>query len=103
MNDQTTCAQCGKSIARRDTIAPDEPIYCSFSCEVKALVGKTGWGLRWFLVSMGWGLAIFALLLVIARPFVGAPVANPAAYFGLIVVLALIVAILSLLLRRMKP
>ncbi len=99
---QTTCAHCGKTIPLPAGASPDEPHYCSFSCEVKALVGKTGWGLRWFGIALVWGLAMFALLVVVIRPFIGAAVENPAAYWGLAVVLALIVGILSIFFRRMK-
>ncbi len=99
---QTTCAHCGKSITVPENAPAEGPHYCSFSCEVKALVGKTGWGLRWFGVSLVWGLAIFALLVVVIRPFIGATVENPVAYWGLAVVLALIIGILSVFFRRMK-
>ena len=102
MNQQTACAHCGKSISVPEGAPPDGPHYCSFGCEVKALVGKTGWGMRWFGISLAWGLAVFALLVVIVRPFIGMPVKNPAAYWGFTIVLGLIVGILSIFFRRMK-
>ncbi len=102
MEETTFCARCGKPIERLAGFAPDQPVYCSFSCETKALLGKLGWGVRWFVVSLGWGLTFLALLLLIGRIFWGAPISNPVAYGGLVVVMMLMVAILSVLLRRVK-
>ncbi len=100
---QTTCAHCGKPVIHPHYFGDDDaPRYCSFRCESAALFSNLKGGVKWFAVSLGWGLAILALVVVLARPIFGTPIANPAAYWGLVVVLAAIVAILSVVFRRVK-
>ena len=97
------CARCGKPVSPPHHLGDDDsPRYCSFRCESAALFGNLKGGLKWFAVSLLWGLAILALVVVLARPVFGTPVANPVAYGGLVLVLAAIVAILSMVFRRVK-
>ena len=99
MTDEIKCAHCGKSI-KNHPVSPTGIYFCSFSCEVKNLLGKSGWGFRWFGTVMAWSLALSALIFLLVRAFLRTPVANPAAFYGLIIVLGLIVAILSIFLKR---
>jgi len=90
------CAHCGQPFS-----APtDEARYCSFACEVKALLGGTGQGLRWLAMSLVWGGVVFALLMAVARLVWRGPGGNPAAAFGLVVVLGLMAVIATVLWRR---
>ncbi len=100
MTDEILCAHCGKIIKNPSHPSPTGIYFCSFSCEVKNLLGKSGWGFRWFSTAMVWGLALLATMFLLVRVFLGRPIANPPAYFGLIIVLGLMTAILTVLLKR---
>jgi len=96
-----TCARCGKWIANPPPDAAERAaLYCSFGCEVKGLLSGLGWGVRWLTVSLLWGLTLFGMLALALRALLGAPIANPPAYYGLMVVLALMTAILSVWRKR---
>jgi hypothetical protein len=97
------CAYCGKEIPSPPADAAErEKVYCSFSCEVKGLLGGLNRGFRWLAVSLAWGLVLFALLGMPGRVLLGYPVSNPASYYGLMLVLALMTVLLTVVFRRMK-
>lgn len=97
------CAYCGKQITDLPAGAAErEKVYCSFSCEVKGLLGGLNWGLRWLAVSLAWGLVLFALLVMLGRVLLGYSISNPASYYGLMLVLALMTALLTVVFRRVK-
>lgn len=99
MTDKIICAHCGKTI-KNPPASPTGVYFCSFSCEVKSLLGKSGWGFQWFFTTMAWGLALLAMTGLLVRAFLGTPITNLPAYFGLIIVLGLIIAILTVFLKR---
>jgi hypothetical protein len=97
------CAYCGKEIPSPPADAAErEKVYCSFSCEVKGLLGGLNRGFRWLAVSLAWGLVLFALLVMLGRVLLGYSISNPASYYGLMLVLALMTALLTVVFRRMK-
>ena len=98
------CAYCGKEINNPSAAASadGEKVYCSFSCEVKGLLGWLGWGFRWLAISLAWGLVLFALLVMLGRVLLGYPIDNPASYYGLLLTLALMTALLTVVFRRIK-
>jgi len=97
------CAYCKKGITAPPPDADErEKLYCSFSCEVKGLLGGLGWGLRWLAVSLAWGVALFALFMMAGRAIFGEAISDPASYYGLMAVLAVMAAILTVVFRRMK-
>ncbi len=99
----TICAYCEKRITNLPAGAAErEKVYCSFSCEVKGLLGGLNRGFRWLGASLAWGLTLFALLAMLGRVVPGYSVSNPASYYGLMLVLALMTALLTVVLRRVK-
>ena len=103
MTNSHYCAYCDKEIKNPPADAAErEKVYCSFSCEVKGLLGGLNWGIRWLAVSLAWGLALFALLAMLGRVLLGYSISNPASYYGLLLVLALMTALLTVVFRRIK-
>lgn len=102
MKSARTCARCGRSFEATVSRGEAESAYCSFRCEVLALLGGLGPGLVWLLIALVWGLAAFALVLLIARAVIGGVDRNPVAYFGLAAVLAVALALLTPWFRRRR-
>lgn len=72
----------------------------SFMEEVRALTAGLGWGVRWLGLSLAWGLCLFGFIALVGYAIWGGPIGNPWAYYGLIVVVGLLAAGLSVLRRR---
>ncbi len=103
MKNEEICAYCGKPITSPQPGLPDqEAFYCSFVCEAKSLYSGFGVGLRWFGVSLAWGLVLAALIVMVGWVILGNPVSDPPSYYGLVVVLAFLAGILSVLRKRVK-
>ncbi|MFQ5612084.1 MAG: hypothetical protein ACE5H9_08120 [Anaerolineae bacterium] len=96
-----TCAHCGRAFAAPETRSELAWRYCSFRCEVSALLGGLGPGLRWLLVMIAWGLVAFALIGLVFRALSRGLGENPAAYLGLLLVLILALALLTPWFRRL--
>ncbi|MEM7033259.1 MAG: hypothetical protein AAF629_27140 [Chloroflexota bacterium] len=72
----------------------------SFSDELRTLLQGLGWGFRWLGLSLAWGCTLFGAMAMLIYAIVGGEVTNPPAFYGLIVVLGLMAAILTVWRRR---
>jgi hypothetical protein len=98
-----TCAFCGKAVENGPLdVGEGRLLYCSFGCEVRGLLKGLGWGVRWLVISLLWGLLLFTFIILIGRAIWGEPPARPVPFYGLIVVTGLLALIFSILRRRLK-
>jgi hypothetical protein len=100
MNKPRLCARCQRPFAAPEVRGQATAAYCSFRCEAQALLAGCGPGLRWLVVTVGWGLATFSLVVLIVRLFLQGLPDRPLPYLALIAVLVLVVALLTPWFRR---
>ena len=74
----------------------------SFGAEVKALLGGLGWGVRWLIASLVWGLSLFTFVVLIVYALWGGPIERPGPYYGLIMVTGLLTVIFSVVRRQLR-
>ena len=94
------CAFCGKTVENVSLdVDKGRVLYCSFRCEVKGLLKGLGWGVRWLIISLVWGLLLFTFILMVGWTIFGGVPTRSGPFYGLIAVVGLLALILSILRR----